>query len=63
MSNNTGLKIYTLLIEVSNKTGEPTGRTKPNLPEDPDYIAPEIDYNACPIYEFNEEEFPIQEFS
>lgn len=61
--NNTGLKLYSILIEINDRTGQPTGRTKPNLPNDPDYIAPVIDREACPTHEFNEEEFSTEEFN
>jgi hypothetical protein len=46
---NNGLKIYTLLVEYSTLTGIPTGRTKPNVPSDPDYIDPVEDLTTCPI--------------
>ena len=36
-------KNFKFLIEVSSKTGLPTGRRKSNSPEDPDYISPKLD--------------------
>jgi hypothetical protein len=51
---NTGIKKYSVLIEINDRTGLPTGRTKPNVPTDPDYIAPIEDLNACPIDENQE---------
>lgn len=65
--SNTGIKAFSLLIEINNRTGLPTGRSKPNIPEDPDYIAPVEDLEACPltiIQEFSDEfssEFLIPE--
>ena len=49
MPENTGLLIYTILIQINDTTGLPTGVTKPNNPDDPDYIAPLIDEEMCPI--------------
>lgn len=46
---NTGNFIYTTLIEVDLTTGESTGRTKPNIPSDPDYIPPTTDHETCPL--------------
>lgn len=46
---NNGEKIFTLLAEYNARTGEPTGRTKPNVPADPNYIAPTTDLVACPL--------------
>lgn len=46
---NTGRKIYTTLIEVYEGTLIPTGRTKPNLPNDPNYQPPVTDIDKCPI--------------
>jgi hypothetical protein len=45
----TGIKKYALLVEYDLVTGLPTGNTKPNLPSDPDYVAPETDVAACPV--------------
>ena len=45
---NTGLFIYTNLIEIDAVTGLPTGITKPNVPSDPDYIAPFVSLD-CPL--------------
>lgn len=47
--NNTGIKIFTTLIEYDSITDLPTGRSKPNLPTDPHYIAPISDPSVCPI--------------
>lgn len=46
---NNGEKIFTLLVEINSRTGLPTGRFKPNVPIDPNYIAPTIDTIACPL--------------
>lgn len=46
---NTGIRIYTELIEVFVDSGLPTGNTKPNVVGDPDYIAPSQDLVACPL--------------
>lgn len=46
---NTGRLVYTLLIQINDRTGLPTGVVKPNVPSDPDYIPPIVDENACPI--------------
>lgn len=46
---NTGRKIYQFLKEVNIATGVPTGTVKANVLEDPDYVAPVVDYTACPI--------------
>lgn len=46
---NDGYKIYTVLVEYNSRTGLPTGRTKPNIPSDPDYRAPVIDLTLCPL--------------
>lgn len=48
-AGNTGLKVYAILIEMSTLTGQPTGVTKPNVPSDPDYIAPVVDHVTCPL--------------
>lgn len=45
---NNGYKVFTLLIEYSTLTGLPTGRQKPNVPGDPNYIEPVFDTVACP---------------
>lgn len=45
--SNTGKKNYNTLVEVYTDTGLSTGNTKPNLPTDPDYIAPVIDLVTC----------------
>lgn len=46
---NNGHKVFTLLVEYSSLTGQPTGRQKPNVPEDPNYIAPIVDLISCPL--------------
>lgn len=46
---NTGILIYSILIEVDEETGEPTGNTKPNIPSDPDYIPPVENTDMCPL--------------
>lgn len=46
---NNGDKIFTLLVEMNSRTGQPTGRLKPNIPSDPNYIAPIVDTIACPL--------------
>lgn len=51
VSVNNGEKVYTLLVEYNLSNGLPTGRVKPNLPSDPDYIASLIDYEVCPLPE------------
>lgn len=49
MPINTGRKIYTTLYEVYTDTMEPTGRTKANIPTDPDYVPPVLDLTLCPL--------------
>lgn len=44
----TGKLIYSILQEIDTLSGNPTGVTKPNVPSDPDYVAPIIDTVACP---------------
>lgn len=44
----TGIKEYNLLVEIYDDTGLTTGNTKPNDPEDPDYIPPFLDILSCP---------------
>jgi hypothetical protein len=46
---NNGDKIFTLLSEYNARTGQPTGRTKPNVPSDPNYIDPIVDTVSCPL--------------
>lgn len=46
---NNGQKVYTLLVEYNVRTGLPTGRVKPNDPNDPNYIAPVVDESTCPL--------------
>lgn len=45
---NTGRVIYTTLQQVLVDTGSPTGTTKTNDPNDPDYIPPFVDDTLCP---------------
>lgn len=46
---NTGIRTTTVLQEVDANNGNtPTGETKPNVPDDPDYIAPVLNTVACP---------------
>lgn len=45
---NTGDKGDTTLQQYNTITNAPTGTTKPNDPEDPDYIAPSADGVTCP---------------
>lgn len=46
---NTGRKIFQFLKQVNATTMTPTGVVKENLPGDPDYVAPIVDYTFCPI--------------
>lgn len=46
---NTGIKIVLTLKEVNEDTLVPTGNTKPNNSDDPDYIPPSTDLTSCPI--------------
>lgn len=46
---NTGRKITVTLKEVYQDDLSPTGNTKPNDIDDPDYIAPSEDLTACPV--------------
>lgn len=60
---NSGLKIYAYLIEVNDRTGQPTGRIKNNLATDPDYIPPVEDLTMCPLVGANDGfpyEFPFE---
>lgn len=57
---NTGYFIVTVLEEIDIVTGLPTGRIKDNLPDDPDYIPPYIDYDACPIPTTTTTTIPIE---
>lgn len=58
----TGKKGYSSLAEVDVYTGQKTNYTKPNVPEDPNYIPMVVDYESCPVGEFSEEDFS-NEFS
>lgn len=48
---NDGIKVVTELQEVLPPIppGTPTGEEKPNIPGDPDYIAPYLDLEDCPV--------------
>lgn len=46
---NTGYKAWTTLEQYRADTGVATGLTKPNDPEDPDYVPPEFDPDTCPL--------------
>lgn len=46
---NTGYKAWTTLEEYQPDTGLATGNTKPNDPEDPDYVGPVYDTDYCPL--------------
>ena len=48
-SSNTGTLLTLTLQEVTDPGGVPTGETKPNVPDDPDYIAPVTDTITCPL--------------
>jgi hydrogenase maturation factor len=67
--NNTGVKIYRWLKEIDVNTGLPTGARKPNLPNDPDYVAPVVDLDNCPIdrkffaLRWNDQDAPINQFA
>lgn len=48
--SNTGRKIYSNLQQVFVDTGVATSEpVKPNIPTDPNYIAPTIDLETCPV--------------
>lgn len=44
----TGMKGYMTLEQYDRSNGQATGLTKPNLEQDPDYIAPTEDRDFCP---------------
>lgn len=44
-----GERCYLWLYEVDVATGQRTGRRKLNIPSDPDYIAPIMNTEACPL--------------
>lgn len=46
---NNGVKVYTLLVELNTRTGQPTGRIAANIPSNPNYIAPVTDLVSCPL--------------
>lgn len=45
--HKTGRKKFKLLVEYDVNTGRPTGRTKPNVDTDPDYVEPIDDPTVC----------------
>lgn len=45
----SGYKGWSILEEFDNISGTFTGNTKPNDPEDPDYVEPVEDLDSCPI--------------
>lgn len=45
---NTGRVVYGNLQQIFTDSGEPTGTTKTNSPNDPDYIPPFVDDTSCP---------------
>lgn len=47
--NNTGIINVLTLKEIDDITSLPTGTTKPNSIDDPDYISPFLDTDTCPI--------------
>lgn len=49
MSENSGMLIHTILIEIDLQTGLPTGNVKPNVPEDPNYVPPTLNLEECPL--------------
>lgn len=51
MAETTGLKTVTRLRKYIN--GKATSETKANQASDPNYIAPYIDTNSCPLYIYN----------
>lgn len=67
--NNTGVKIYRWLKEIDVNTGLPTGARKPNLPNDPDYVAPVIDLDNCPLdrkffsLKWSDQDAPINQYA
>lgn len=46
---NTGRKVYPFLRQVNANTLVPTGLIKANVPGDPDYVPPVVDYVHCPV--------------
>ena len=46
---NTGKKLVLALKKIQNPGSVETGETKDNLSSDPDYIAPYIDLEDCPV--------------
>ncbi|SHL14750.1 hypothetical protein SAMN05444266_102209 [Chitinophaga jiangningensis] len=60
---NTGKKQYALLVQYSSTTGLPTGVVKPNVPGDPDYVAPVEDATGCPFIPVQNTHFTINNFT
>lgn len=55
MAENTGRVIFENLKQVYMDTGLDTGEAdKPNDPDDPDYIQPQVDLESCPLPEAEE---------
>lgn len=48
-ATNNGTLIYTQLVQMSTKTGQPTGVVAPNVPSNVNYIAPVTDTVTCPL--------------
>lgn len=48
IGGNTGFKGYATLEQYNTTTNAPTGTTKPNDPDDPDYIPPFAEGTTCP---------------
>lgn len=46
---NNGTLVYTLLVEINSRTGQPTGRVAANIPSNPNYIAPAENLTVCPL--------------
>ena len=73
-SLNTGNVVVLTIQEVLMPGNIPTGGVKPNVPSDPDYIAPFLDTDICPItfslacptdaiFTYNDNNFVVYEFS
>ncbi|NIG54749.1 hypothetical protein [Chitinophaga sp. Cy-1792] len=61
--SNTGNKQYALLVQYSASTGLPTGVVKPNVPGDPDYVAPVVDAAGCPFIPITDTHFTINNWT
>lgn len=48
-NGNTGYYLYATLEEYFVASGEPTGNTKPNNPNEEHYLAPALNAEACPV--------------